>query len=265
MQKLVDDEAKHTQKEVDNEVNKTEFISKVAARKVIRQRLLEVSAEQKREWDKTIFNSLKDNYLMTEIFQKDSRTESKTNLIKKNDCQDNKIDLLQKKNCLDSKTDLMQQEKECYKKSVCIYNALQSEVATESIIDLCLQNCNVYLPVVQNDDILLVKIDKNTEYRKGAWGIFEPIGQKILPQEIALDICITPLLAFDKMCNRLGKGKGYYDRFFANNNCKKIGLAYECQHLENFEKENTDIQMDCVVTQQEIYTNGLRNYATRNL
>ncbi|MEG1609150.1 MAG: 5-formyltetrahydrofolate cyclo-ligase, partial [Clostridia bacterium] len=139
--------------------------------------------------------------------------------------------------------------------SVCVYNALPSEVATNAIIDYYLSKCNVYLPVVVGDDIMLVRIDKDTQYSVGKWGIIEPCGQRLLPCDVQLNLCITPLLGFDNQLNRIGKGKGFYDRFFEKTNCLKVAIAYECQRLENFEVDSFDKKMDCVITQQGIYKN----------
>lgn len=59
------------------------------------------------------------------------------------------------------------------------------------------------------------------------WGIPEPSsGTRVLPQQI--DAVILPLLAFDKSGNRVGFGKGFYDRFLADcrKDCQKIGLSF---------------------------------------
>ncbi len=59
------------------------------------------------------------------------------------------------------------------------------------------------------------------------WGIQEPhSGTKVLPQQ--LDAVIIPLLIFDRKGNRVGYGKGFYDRFLndCRKDCKKIGLSF---------------------------------------
>lgn len=140
--------------------------------------------------------------------------------------------------------------------SICIYNALPNEVCTQYLIDFFKNKCKVYMPVVVGDNIELVLLKEDTQFKEGMWGIQEPIGKKYLPQNVKLDVCITPLLGFDKFCNRLGKGKGFYDRFFAlNPNCYKIGLALECQKLATIQSEDFDIAMDCIVTEQGVYYN----------
>lgn len=47
------------------------------------------------------------------------------------------------------------------------------------------------------------------------------------PQE--LDILLVPLVAFDEACNRMGHGRGYYDRYLPQCRAKTIGIAFACQ------------------------------------
>ena len=88
------------------------------------------------------------------------------------------------------------------------------------------------------------------------WGILEPSGEnqdKIDPKKI--DLVIIPLLIFDKNGNRVGYGKGFYDRFLQQ--CKpetlKIGLCLEepIELIENISE--FDIKMDFCITPNKIY------------
>ena len=94
----------------------------------------------------------------------------------------------------------------------------------------------------------------NTIIIKNSFNIPEPVdGIQILNEKI--DVVLMPLLAFDKVGNRVGYGKGFYDRFLANCNPEtlKIGLSF-------FESENeisgifeSDIRLDYCVTPANIY------------
>ena len=87
-----------------------------------------------------------------------------------------------------------------------------------------------------------------------AWGIPEPQGGiEIDPQQ--LDVIFIPLLAFDIKGNRLGYGKGFYDRFLSN--CKpqalKIGLSlFEAE--SSIPQEKTDVMLTHCVTPDKTYT-----------
>lgn len=89
----------------------------------------------------------------------------------------------------------------------------------------------------------------STAIKKNSYNIPEPIdGIEIKASQ--LDVVFIPLLAYDKTGNRVGYGKGFYDRFLAN--CKpetiKIGLSFFEAEAENFEASNDDITLDYCVT-----------------
>ena len=134
---------------------------------------------------------------------------------------------------------------------VLIYNALPDEVDTRGIIAFLARDNDVYLPVVDGDDMYLARYDGSG--REGAFGISEPTGERFTAREIMPDICITPLRAFDAALDRLGRGKGYYDRFFAVCDCEKIALAFNCQKFDEIETDAFDVKMDAVVTASETY------------
>jgi len=86
------------------------------------------------------------------------------------------------------------------------------------------------------------------------WGIKEPQGGEIiLPHQ--LDAVIIPLLAFDKRGNRIGYGKGFYDRFLAvcRPDCLKIGLSFfePVNKIDNVDP--TDIPLNYCITSQKIW------------
>ncbi len=64
------------------------------------------------------------------------------------------------------------------------------------------------------------------------------------------DIIIAPLLGYDAMNNRLGRGEGWYDRFLSTQrSAKKIGLAFSIQELETIPTEPHDIPLDSIFTE----------------
>ena len=136
--------------------------------------------------------------------------------------------------------------------SICIYNSLPSEVDTKEIIDYFCQTRDVYLPVVDGEDILLVKVDRDTEYKEAIWGIYEPIGERLLPSEVCPSVTVTPLLGVDKRLNRLGKGKGYYDRYFNAVETYKVGLAFEEQVIDKVVCDSWDKPLDMLTTPQGV-------------
>ena len=132
--------------------------------------------------------------------------------------------------------------------SICIYNSLPSEVDTKEIIEYFCQSRDVYLPVVDDEDMLLVKVDGNTQYQEANWGILEPIGERLLPSEVNPAVTITPLLGVDRNLNRLGKGKGYYDRYSKAVDTYKVGLAFREQVIDQVICDCWDKPLDMLIT-----------------
>jgi len=105
----------------------------------------------------------------------------------------------------------------------------------------------IVLPCVDGEQRINSDVDGGT-MREGCFGIGEPCGAAVDPSEI--DLMIVPGVAFDRLGHRLGRGKGFYDRFLAGNSTKvyTIGVCYPFQLLEILPCEPHDQPMDMVVT-----------------
>ena len=96
-------------------------------------------------------------------------------------------------------------------------------------------------------------------------GIPEP-ARKFTCKPFALSLVLLPLVAFDISCNRLGMGKGYYDRTFAflHRSSRQrpvlLGLAHECQKVEELEVASWDVPLNGVVTDSVWYEGVSVNY-----
>lgn len=130
--------------------------------------------------------------------------------------------------------------------TVFLYHALTDEVDTTMLIDAAMQEGKtVLLPVIDGDDLRL-KIHTGAT-QTGSYSIQEPIGEEFTCyKEIAL--AIVPGMAFDKKGNRLGRGRGFYDRTLPKlAEAYKIGLCFPFQLLESIPCEAYDIKMDAVL------------------
>jgi 5-formyltetrahydrofolate cyclo-ligase len=88
-----------------------------------------------------------------------------------------------------------------------------------------------------------------------SFGYPEPILEKVSVIDIQeIDFIIIPGVAFDGMGNRVGFGKGYYDKYLSKikRNIKKTAVAYEYQVLRNVPSESHDIKMDYIVTEKRV-------------
>ncbi len=95
----------------------------------------------------------------------------------------------------------------------------------------------------------------NTKIATNKWGIPEPVGGiEIIPEQI--EVVFIPLLAFDQLGNRLGYGKGFYDRFLAQ--CApttlKVGLSFFDAEPQKIPVHTNDIPLDYCITPQQTYS-----------
>jgi 5-formyltetrahydrofolate cyclo-ligase len=91
------------------------------------------------------------------------------------------------------------------------------------------------------------------------YGIPEPVDPAELFEPFQLDLVLLPLLAFDRLGNRLGHGGGYYDRGFAflKDQARPtepllVGIGYAFQELPAIEPAAWDVQLDYIATEQEL-------------
>lgn len=133
----------------------------------------------------------------------------------------------------------------------------QSEVNTEYILQvLAGKDKNVVISKSDFDtrEMTHFLLTDNTTIKKNEYDIPEPIDGLEVPVS-KIDVVFVPLLAFDAKGNRVGYGKGFYDKFLAE--CKpevlKIGLSFfESENLIS-DVLNTDIQIDLCVTPTKVY------------
>ncbi|MEO5891340.1 MAG: 5-formyltetrahydrofolate cyclo-ligase [Ferruginibacter sp.] len=103
-------------------------------------------------------------------------------------------------------------------------------------------------------ELISVVVDDDTLFETNKYGIEEPLdGIDMFPTEI--DMVIVPLLCFDKKGNRVGYGKGYYDRFLSNcrKDCLKIGFSYFGPVDQVDDVNKFDVKLDYGITPDEVY------------
>ncbi|CAM2937621.1 5-formyltetrahydrofolate cyclo-ligase [Vibrio rarus] len=142
-------------------------------------------------------------------------------------------------------------------KNVALYLANDGEIDPILAIQWCWENgINTCIPVLHpfsKGQLLFLQYNEHSQLQKNKYGILEP---KLRMQDIIpaaqLDIIFTPLVAFDTQGQRLGMGGGYYDRTLAPftniATPKPIGIAHDCQHLEQLPSKEWDIPLEKIVT-----------------
>ncbi len=149
---------------------------------------------------------------------------------------------------------LKAQEKFRRAKGVLVYSSFRNEVKTDRIIALMEDLGKViYLPVVMGDGCLVAC--KNSDItQRNTYGISEPVPVEtdLLDNE-KIDLAVCPGVGFDRSLNRIGFGKGYYDRFLSKAAVYKIGLCYDFQMVDSVYPDPHDVPMDMVISEKRIY------------
>lgn len=90
--------------------------------------------------------------------------------------------------------------------------------------------------------------DLRTQLRRGHLGILEPIASCPIVDPREIDLVLVPGLAFDRRGVRLGRGKGYFDKFLVGLRATKCGVAFNEQVIDTLPADPHDVKMDLLVT-----------------
>ncbi len=141
------------------------------------------------------------------------------------------------------------------------YVNFKSEVETEELIAEALKSGKrVYCPRIDEENMDFYRITCMEELSEGYKGIREPMpeGNRLLSgRDISIQKClmIMPGSVFDKERNRIGYGKGYYDRYLERYpQLPTIAICFECQIVEHVPAEVYDRKPAMILTEKMIYT-----------
>jgi 5-formyltetrahydrofolate cyclo-ligase len=136
-------------------------------------------------------------------------------------------------------------------KTILLYHSLKDEVRTHAFIEKWKNEKILILPVVNGENLILKEYNDSSKLLTGAYGIQEPTGE-LFSDYNKIDLAIIPGVSFDKVGNRLGRGKGYYDRLLPKIKAFKIGICFSFQLSEDIPTEPHDTKMNLVVTENGI-------------
>jgi len=139
-------------------------------------------------------------------------------------------------------------------KNVAIYMSIKNEVRIEYIIDLNKdKKFNIYLPFCEKEDrICFTELEDINSMRKDYFGISCPKNGNAVDEK-NIDVFFVPGLAFDISGNRVGYGKGCFDRILKNSGKSLfIGVCYDFQLISGdvLETDGNDIGMDFILTEK---------------
>lgn len=133
--------------------------------------------------------------------------------------------------------------------TVLLYHALPDEVDTQDFVRYWSLRKNILLPSVKGDEIELHRYAAGDSLEEGVFGIQESTGE-IFTHYADIDLAVIPGVAFDAEGNRLGRGKGFYDRLLTRlQDCHiyKIGICFDFQKVEKVPTDSNDVGMDEVL------------------
>ncbi|OVE73682.1 5-formyltetrahydrofolate cyclo-ligase [bacterium B13(2017)] len=140
---------------------------------------------------------------------------------------------------------------------ISVYVSTKNEVITYHIINEILKKCNVWIPKCNGNLLEFYSISSIEDLELGKFGILEPRSSLTKLKELNdLDLIIVPGIAFDINCNRLGRGKGFYDRCLSQlkKDVVRVGLAYDNQVLDNLPHNEYDQPVDYVITPSQVFS-----------
>jgi len=134
-----------------------------------------------------------------------------------------------------------------------LYFAKDNEVLTKYLIlEILNLGKRVFLPKMSEDHIEFREIKSLDDLETGSFDILEPnIDCRIInPNEI--DLLIIPCVGVDKHGNRIGRGKGCYDKFLSDFGGMVVCLAYDFQVVDRIKTDEFDKSVDFVVTEKSV-------------
>lgn len=131
---------------------------------------------------------------------------------------------------------------------ILMYHSLPDELYTHEFLSKWAARKHFFLPRVNGVDLEILPYEES-RLELGSFHIEEPTGNNTVdPSEI--ELVVVPAVAYDRKGNRLGRGKGFYDRLLKSTKATKIGVGYEFQLYDELPTEPHDVGMDMVITQK---------------
>jgi len=140
-------------------------------------------------------------------------------------------------------------------KRVAGYLAFQGEIDVNPVMDtLRIQGVQTYVPMLTGETLKFAAWSTNTSYTQNRFGIIEPkVPESEWIDANDLDAVLVPLVAFDKLGNRLGMGGGFYDKTFSHRQSKPappwlIGVGHALQQVDDVFEDWWDVKLDQTIS-----------------
>ncbi len=129
------------------------------------------------------------------------------------------------------------------------YWSMSDEVYTHDFVERWYREKIVLLPCVIGDDLVLRQYRGMSSMHAGPqFGIPEPTGP-LFSDTASIEMIVVPGMAFDRNGNRMGRGRGFYDRLLKTTpHAVKVGVAFPFQMFDQIPIDNFDVPMDVVIS-----------------
>lgn len=141
---------------------------------------------------------------------------------------------------------------------ISLYASFDNEVVTDGVFDEAIEaGKEVFYPRVTTRGgerhLAFHRVASLGELSPGAYDVPEPGGVEAA-EPGAFDLVVVPGVAFDRAGNRIGYGKGYYDKALKMLGCPIVGLAYAFQLVDEIPAEDHDVKLSALVTEEEVFS-----------
>lgn len=127
------------------------------------------------------------------------------------------------------------------------YHSLPDELSTLAFLNRWYGTKNLYLPRVNGVNLDILPYNP-ANLRMGAFHIDEPTGRDTTDVD-TIEMIIVPAVAYDARGNRVGRGRGFYDRLLQSTRALKVGVGYDFQLVDEIDAEPHDVPVDIVITE----------------
>ncbi|MCM8531582.1 MAG: 5-formyltetrahydrofolate cyclo-ligase [Lentisphaeraceae bacterium] len=135
--------------------------------------------------------------------------------------------------------------------------SIGSYISMKDEVDLSFigfENKKVFLPAydAESKDYYMARVTSKSDLKEGKFGILEPKQGCSRANESEIDLWFIPGRAFDKAGNRLGRGRGFYDRLLKEESGVKVGVPPNGKVFDEVPVDDWDVKMDFLFLEEEI-------------
>jgi len=145
--------------------------------------------------------------------------------------------------------------------SIALYWSVKNEVSTERVISHSLQTGKaLFFPAVEGDEMLFRRVIALDDLVAGRFGIMQPTAGCAAADPDMIDLIVVPGVGFDLSGQRIGYGKGYYDRTLhrLEGKGKLTAFCYDFQIVDSLAGEQHDVNIDRIITEQRVINTALQ-------